>query len=160
MTDRRPIPLGCSVSKQLSKMPTRGTNNEIALRRELHRRGLRFRVNVRSLPGTPDLAFSRAKIAVFCDGCFWHACPDHGILPKNNREWWRKKFEANQVRDREKDEELKASGWLPVHVWEHEDTYESADRIEELWRLRTGRLDADAFSARMSGQTPKGPAQK
>lgn len=119
----------------MSRMPRKDTRPELALRRELHRRGLRFRVHA-SVPGTPDIALSRAGIAVFVDGCFWHACPQHGTAPKNNSEWWRTKLDANVARDRRKDRDLKELGWLPVHVWEHEGAPEAAGLIEALWRSR------------------------
>ena len=139
----RPTPLNKAVSAQMQKMRRSSTAPEMLIRRELHRRGLRFRVNFPLLPGRPDLAFTSARIAIFVDGCFWHACPDHGILPKNNREWWRDKLERNVARDREKDEELDKLGWAVVHVWEHEDPVIAADAIEQLWRSRrqfvTGR---------------------
>jgi DNA mismatch endonuclease (patch repair protein) len=85
-------------------------------------------------------------MAIFLDGCFWHGCPDHGVLPKNNREWWRAKLEGNRERDRRKDEELTALGWLPVHVWEHVDVAQSAEEIRRLWRARTGRNANSAAS--------------
>jgi len=132
----RPIPLNKAVSAQMQKIRRSSTAPEMLIRRELHSRGLRFRVNFPSLPGRPDLVFTSARIAVFVDGCFWHACPDHGVLPKNNREWWREKLERNVTRDREKDEELDALGWAVVHVWEHEDPVIAADAIEQLWRSR------------------------
>lgn len=106
------------------------------IRRELHRRGLRFRVNHPQLPGRPDIAFTGARVAVFVDGCFWHVCPDHGVLPKNNRDWWRTKLDRNVERDREKDARLEEMGWLAMHVWEHEDPVKVADSIEELWLSR------------------------
>ena len=121
----------------MSRMPVRNSTPELRLRSELHGRGLRFRVNVRGLPGTPDVVFTRAKLAVFMDGCFWHACPDHGTLPKNNRDWWREKLEGTTRRDRRKDAELLRLGWHAVHVWEHDDPEEAADRITALWRDRT-----------------------
>ena len=131
-----PQPLTDAVSRRLARMPRRDTGPELALRRELHSRGLRYRVGLRGLPGTPDLAFTRAKIAVFVDGCFWHGCPDHCIPPTNNADWWREKFAANQSRDRRKDAELVQLGWQPVHVWEHEHVTAAADRIRQLWRER------------------------
>jgi DNA mismatch endonuclease (patch repair protein) len=82
------------------------------------------------------LAFTAARVAVFIDGCFWHACPEHAVLPKNNREWWESKLARNVARDREKDSELEAMGWAVVHVWEHEDPVEAATGIELLWRSR------------------------
>ena len=122
----------------MSRMPRRDTMPELLLRRELHARGLRFRTHP-PLPGRPDLAFTRAKIAVFVDGCFWHGCAEHGTLPKNNREWWREKLDGNIRRDKTKDEALAALGWDALHFWEHEDPKVAADRIEDLWRRKTQR---------------------
>lgn len=121
-------------------MPRRDTAPELALRRELHHRGLRYRVNFRPLPGTPDIAFTRAKLAVFVDGCFWHRCSEHGALPKSNREWWRAKLEATVARDRRKDRQLHEMEWATIHVWEHEHPAVAADHIEELWTTRSGSL--------------------
>jgi DNA mismatch endonuclease (patch repair protein) len=77
-----------------------------------------------------------AKLAVFVDGCFWHACPDHGSMPKNNRAWWEAKLERNVQRDREKDLLLSRAGWEVIHIWEHEPVNEAADVVESLWRAR------------------------
>lgn len=123
----------------MSKMPRRDTVPELQLRKALHARGLRFRTHPR-IPGRPDVVLTRAKIAVFLDGCFWHGCAQHGTLPKNNGEWWREKLEANVARDRRKDAELERLGWTVVHVWEHEDASEAAAAIEKLWKVRTGRV--------------------
>jgi DNA mismatch endonuclease, patch repair protein len=133
-TQRTPVPLNSTVSAQMQRMPRSSSGPEMLIRRELHRRGLRFRVNHPRLPGRPDIAFTAARIAVFIDGCFWHSCPDHSVLPKNNRDWWQSKLERNAKRDREKDAELEKMGWTVVHVWEHEEALEVADAIEELWR--------------------------
>lgn len=135
----RPKPLNLLVRDQMRRMSRAGSTIERAVRSELHRRGLRFRVNYRGLPGTPDIAFTRARIAVFIDGCFWHACPVHGTWPVNNREWWRAKLLRNQQRDREKDAALEEMGWLPLHYWEHDDPEEIADEIEWVWRDLTRR---------------------
>ncbi|ORB66670.1 very short patch repair endonuclease [Mycolicibacterium tusciae] len=120
----------------MSAMPTQGTGTELALRRALHHIGLRFRVQDRSLPGRPDVVLTRARIAVFVDGCFWHKCPLHGTAPKNNGEWWLAKLNENVARDRRNDDKLLDLGWVPVHVWEHEDPVESAETIKTLWRER------------------------
>lgn len=132
----RPNPLNEQVSRQLSRMPVKNTRPEVQLRSALHALGLRFRLNG-GLPGRPDIVFTRARIAVFVDGCFWHACPEHGVMPKNNREWWQQKLGRNVERDREKDAELAARGWEVIHVWEHEDPVRAASLIRERWRLRT-----------------------
>ena len=131
-----PEPKSPLVSAQMSRMPVVGTGPELALRRELHRRGLRFRVAPKHLPGKPDIAFTRARIAVFVSGCFWHNCEQHGTIPKNNREWWEAKFVANRERDSRKDHELEALGWLPVHVWEHDRPEEAAEFVAQLWKSR------------------------
>lgn len=135
----RPAPLSVNVSRQMSRMPRRDSKPEIHVRRALFAAGLRFRVNDRRLPGRPDIVLSRARVAVFIDGCFWHACPEHGTLPKNNRAWWREKLERNVERDREKDEALIELGWTPLHFWEHDAVSDVAAEIELLWRTRTGR---------------------
>ena len=137
----RPPPSSEQVSEQMKRMPRKDSVPEVRLRRELHSRGLRFRVNLRGLPGTPDIAFTRAKIAVFVDGCFWHRCPRHGVLPKANRDWWREKLDRNVSRDRLKDEELVSLGWTVVHFWEHEDEVGAAVRIRDLWEKKTGLID-------------------
>ena len=88
----------------------------------------------------PDITFRPSKVAVFVDGCFWHNCPEHGTILKNNCAWWLEKFQRNQERDKRKDEQLKEMGWLPIHVWEHEDPDTAARNIEKLVkeRLNTG----------------------
>lgn len=138
-TEQVRTPLSAAVSRQMRAMPRRDTGAEVALRRELHRRGLRFRVNLRGLPGTPDIALTKARIAVFVDGCFWHRCPTHGTSPKHNSEWWANKLEQNVDRDRRKDRQLEELGWRPLHVWEHEDPRLAAAKIHEIWEARTGR---------------------
>jgi len=102
------------------------------LRRELYRRGFRYRVDV-SVPGVtrgrPDLLFPTEKAAVFVDGCFWHSCPIHGTAPKTNGQWWQEKLAANMERDRRHDRELTESGWLVLRFWEHEDASDAADVV-------------------------------
>jgi DNA mismatch endonuclease (patch repair protein) len=119
-------------------MPRRDTKPEIALRRELHARGLRFRKEYRALPGRPDVVFTRARLVVFVDGCFWHRCPEHATFPKTNAAWWAAKLEANVARDRRQDQQLVDDGWTVVRVWEHEAVNASCDRIEATWRSLLG----------------------
>jgi DNA mismatch endonuclease (patch repair protein) len=116
----------------------RDTKPETALRSELWRRGLRYRVDFKAVGRRRrvDIAFTRAKVAVFVDGCFWHRCPEHGSLPKANHAWWRQKLEANERRDRDTDRELIEAQWLIIRVWEHEDPIEAADRVEAAVRAR------------------------
>ena len=112
----------------------RDTPAELALRRELHRRGFRYRVNT-PLPevtrGRPDLVFPTEKVAVFVDGCFWHSCPEHATTPKRNRNWWVQKLAANVERDRRHDEELREGGWKVIRLWEHEVPTAAADQVAE-----------------------------
>lgn len=138
----RPAPLSALVSSQMSRMPTTSSKPEMALRRELHRRGLRFRLHRRDLPGTPDIVLPSAQIAVFVDGCFWHGCEEHCIPPKNNAEWWAAKLRATRDRDARKDSELRSLGWVPVHLWEHTAVEAMADAVEALWIARRGPTSA------------------
>ena len=124
----------------------RDTSPERALRSELWRRGLRYRVD-RPVVGRRrrvDVVFGPARLAVFVDGCFWHRCPLHGTTPQHNREWWEEKLDRNTTRDRETDDELTAHGWTIVRVWEHEDPVAAADRVEAaLTRLKGSPPDGD-----------------
>jgi DNA mismatch endonuclease (patch repair protein) len=82
--------------------------------------GVRFRKNVKSLPGKPDIAIKKYKTAIFIDSCFWHACPIHGNMSKSNQEYWIKKLKRNQERDKEINQYYKEKGWFILRVWEHE----------------------------------------
>ena len=126
----------------MRRMPRRDTHPEVALRRALHARGLRFRKNYGGLPGRPDIVFTRARLAVFVDGCFWHRCPEHFHAPKANAEWWRAKFDSVVARDADTAVQLQAAGWLPVVVWQHEDMREAARRLQLLDASRRGRRSA------------------
>ncbi len=128
-----PRPLNDVVRRQMKSMPRRDTAVELSLRRAMHRLGLRYRVHLRGLPGTPDIALTKARIAIFVDGCFWHRCPEHGTAPKNNSGWWAKKLDENVARDRRKDIQLEELGWTAVHVWEHEDPMDAAEKIRRIW---------------------------
>jgi DNA mismatch endonuclease (patch repair protein) len=138
--DSRPRALNRVVSKAMRSMPTRDSGPEVALRQAIHRHGLRYALHAADLPGRPDIVFRSAKVAVFVDGCFWHGCPRHAVLPRNNRAWWRLKITANRSRDRRNDRSLRAVDWLPVHVWEHCDMNAAAIRIVETVRRRRRML--------------------
>jgi len=107
----------------MSALRRRDTNPELEVRRLLHAAGLRYRV-AHPVPGRPrrtiDIAFTRRKVAVFIDGCFWHGCPEHGTRPTSNAEWWSAKLAANQARDEDTTALLEEQGWLVLRVWEHE----------------------------------------
>jgi DNA mismatch endonuclease (patch repair protein) len=123
----------------MSKLGSRDTLPERAIRSELHRRGFRFRVDRAPLPGLrsrADIVFGPARVAVYVDGCFWHSCPDHGTRPKANSEWWERKLARNRERDRETNRILREHGWEVVRIWEHEDPIEAVDRLERTVRDR------------------------
>jgi DNA mismatch endonuclease (patch repair protein) len=135
---RGPKPLNAQVSRNLSRVKRRDTKPEIELRRELHRRGLRFRVDYGLAPGRPDIAFTRAKVAVFLDGCFWHGCPLHGTRPKSNAAWWKAKIRRNVERDARVREQLGQEGWLVLRYWAHDDVDDICDEVEYVWRDFSG----------------------
>jgi DNA mismatch endonuclease (patch repair protein) len=102
------------------------------LRRLLHRKGYRYRVDRPVLAGSRrrhDLVFPTAKVAVEVRGCFWHACPQHATQPKANSGWWAEKLGANVARDADTAERLSRAGWELVVVWEHEDPAVAAERV-------------------------------
>jgi DNA mismatch endonuclease, patch repair protein len=137
MPDRKTPPASSADAlRRMTSQRQRNTKGELELRSLLHRRGLRFRVHA-LLPGLrrrSDIVFTRAQVAVFVDGCFWHGCSEHGTWPKQNADWWREKIEANQRRDRDTDERLRAAGWTVIRVWEHDDPKRAADQIAEIVR--------------------------
>lgn len=119
----------------------RDTTPELALRRELHRRGLRYFVDRAPLPGVrrrADIVFPGVKVAVEVFGCFWHSCPTHATKPKANAAWWETKLEGNRRRDLDTERLLLAAGWVPVRVWAHEDPVEAATRVEAVILERRG----------------------
>ncbi|MFI7584031.1 very short patch repair endonuclease [Kocuria sp. M1N1S27] len=134
-----PFPVGAAsseaVTSRMKRQLARDTNPELLLRRHLHRSGLRYRVDA-PLPGMPrrraDVLFTRWKVAVFVDGCFWHCCPVHGVAPKANAEWWSTKLGRNVQRDRETDASLRAQGWQVLRFWEHEDMHVAAQSVQAV----------------------------
>ncbi len=124
----------------------RDTLPELAVRRLVHGAGLRYRVDSRPvgvLNRRADLVFTRAKVAVFIDGCFWHGCPQHGTASKSNAEYWATKIAGNIQRDLATDRLLVEAGWLVIRAWEHDDPQLVATGIVEAVLARsprTGRL--------------------
>lgn len=111
-----------TVSRRMARTVGKNNPREVALRSALYRRGLRFRVHYAAFPGarrTIDIAFTHLRLAVFCDGCFWHGCPIHATTPKSNREWWTDKIAANKARDLDTNTRLANSGWTVLRIWEH-----------------------------------------
>lgn len=136
-------PVAPETTMRMSRTAQRDNGRERALRSELHRRGLRFRLHRKLIEGRRrfvDIAFPGARVAVFVDGCFWHGCPEHGTWPKSNAAWWRSKIEANIERDRDTDRRLHAAGWIVIRVWEHEEIRSAADFIEAAVRAQREKM--------------------
>lgn len=132
------------------------TRPELAVRSELHRRGLRFFVNRRPLPSirrTADVVFPKLGVAVFVDGCFWHGCPVHHTFAKTNPEFWRNKVERNRARDSETDEALISAGWTVLRVWEHVRATEAADLVEHEVARRRAELGEGMHRSVLSTET-------
>ncbi|MFB9565905.1 very short patch repair endonuclease [Saccharopolyspora hordei] len=114
----------------------RDTRPELALRSAVHALGLRYRVSVRpikSIRRTADIVFTKLKIAVFLDGCFWHGCPAHyRPASGSNADFWREKIETNVQRDADTNRLLAEAGWEVVRIWEHEDPASAAAKIREI----------------------------
>jgi DNA mismatch endonuclease (patch repair protein) len=120
---RYPFPASPGVTANMKANRRTNTKPELALRTALHALGYRYRKDYRlDLPlrrVRPDIAFTRRKVAVFVDGCFWHACPDHGSKPKSNQWYWSPKLARNVERDRAADDALVRAGWTVIRLWEH-----------------------------------------
>lgn len=111
----------------------------MALRKALHRLGLRYRINYQVLKKPrriADVAFNKYKIAVFVDGCFWHGCPEHASWPKSNAEFWLQKIETNRARDADTDAKLREIGWTVIRIWEHECPEMAADAIKAVIEVK------------------------
>ncbi len=143
--DRQPLPAGYREAvRQVSWASSdnaratmranrsRDTLPELALRRALHARGLRYFVNRRPLPGlrrTADIVFPTARVAVFVDGCFWHGCPEHHTSAKANATFWADKVSDNRARDADTNAALTAAGWTPLRIWEHTPVEEAIAQV-------------------------------
>lgn len=124
------------IRKRMQAQRSQGTKPELCLRRELHRRGLRFRLHRQVIAGTRrqvDIVFGPARVAVFVDGCFWHGCPEHGShKPSVNQWYWPGKIATNRARDADSDRRLKEAGWKVMRIWEHEDSEQAALRVQRV----------------------------
>lgn len=113
--------------------PSHDTKPEKAIRSQLHRRGLRFRKNYSTRAGDLrvriDIVFTKRKLAVFIDGCFWHQCPQHGTVPRSNVDYWAPKLARNVARDAEVSAALESDGWTVLRFWEHAPDEDVVDAI-------------------------------
>lgn len=106
-------------SYNMSRIRGKDTRPELILRGALWKQGFRYRTSAK-LRGRPDIIFTKAKVVVFVDGCFWHACPKHLIWPKNNAAFWKAKIMGNKLRDKNVTKALKRDGWKVLRLWEHD----------------------------------------
>lgn len=118
-------------SNCMSKVKNTNTSLEVKFRKILWTRGLRYRLG-RKLLGKPDLVFVSAKVAVFIDGCFWHACPIHGQKPKTNSVFWTEKLDKNMLRDQKVNAGLIELGWEVIRFWEHELKEDTEQCVKKL----------------------------
>ena len=139
-----PEPTDEAATKIGKANPRSGTKPEVRLRSALHRRGHRFRkdhlLRVGVVRVRPDIVFTRWRVAVFVDGCFWHGCPDHQHVPKSNRGYWVPKLASNVERDLRVNDALEAAGWVVLRVWEHVDLEIAVHLVEAA--LAQGRAEA------------------
>jgi DNA mismatch endonuclease (patch repair protein) len=106
--------------RNMQAIGPRDTRIELRLRQALWGQGIRgYRVHCRSIPGRPDVAFSRWRVAVFVDGCFWHGCPECYRAPRTNANFWKGKVEYNTARDRRNTAFLRGLGWVVIRFWGH-----------------------------------------
>ena len=128
-----PAPPPSSATATMRANRATNTGPEVALRRELHARGCRYRLGVRLvLPARavrPDVTFRKQRVAVFVDGCFWHSCPTHGRKPSDPTGYWAAKLGRNRDRDDAVNRALDEAGWSVIRIWEHEPVAEAADRV-------------------------------
>jgi DNA mismatch endonuclease (patch repair protein) len=119
-------------SRMMAGIRNKNTRPELAIRKALHRKGLRYRLHAKDVPGKPDILFPRYRAAVLVHGCFWHG-HDCALfrLPENRREFWKAKIERNQERDRVVLDRLAAAGWRTLTIWECSIRGRSAIGLEE-----------------------------
>ena len=136
----------------MSHIRSKDTNPELKVRRELWRRGYRYRVNVRSLPGTPDIVLGRYRSVIFVNGCFWHGhegCRKYAV-PKSNVEFWKEKVARNRERDLLNNQRLESIAWGVITVWECEldkvHLPDTIDRVEA--ELKANKAKWEAYSQR------------
>jgi DNA mismatch endonuclease (patch repair protein) len=132
-------------SEIMARIKGSDTAPERELRRLLRESGARgYRKNWRGAPGWPDVAFTRLKLAVFVDGCFWHGCPEHYRPPREHADFWRRKLERNRRRDAEVGERLEASGWIVIRCWGHERPGDMAGKVLAEWRRLSASPSGDS----------------
>ncbi|MCY8698783.1 very short patch repair endonuclease [Bacillus spizizenii] len=126
-------------SNTMKAVKSKNTKIEKVVSKEIWRRGIRFRKNVKNLKGKPDIAIKKYKIVIFIDSCFWHGCPLHGRIPKSNVEFWNNKIKRNIERDKSINQYYTRKGWNILRIWEHDlnkkKFSQTIDKIEEWIKI-------------------------
>ncbi len=125
------------ISKRMANVHLKAGKAETTLAKELWKKGFRYRKNYRKLPGSPDIAILKYRIAVFVDGEFWHGYDweNRKSKLKNNREYWIEKIEENIERDERNNQLLVEMGWIPIHFWEREINKNLENCVKSLEKL-------------------------
>ena len=119
----------------MSRIRGKDTSPELKLRKILSAEGIRgYRIHY-DLPGKPDIVFTKKKIAIFIDGCFWHKCPVCFQEPETRKEFWMKKIRSNIERDKKVDGQLTNDGWTVIRIWEHEIKKEPEKVVKKIIAL-------------------------
>lgn len=148
-------------SRCMAAVKGKDTKPEIIVRKYLFSRGLRYRVNNKRLPGSPDIVLKKYKTVVFVDGCFWHGHKDckYFRLPKSNADFWRHKIAMNIARDYANNVDLKLAGWKVIRIWECEirtkvkredalqQLYASITQLSNIGRYQSNEIDNESIAA-------------
>jgi DNA mismatch endonuclease, patch repair protein len=119
----------------MSRIRGKNTGPEVKFRKLLFTNGIRgYRIHYK-LPGKPDIVFTKKKIAIFIDGCFWHKCPVCYQEPETRKDFWIKKIQSNIDRDKNVDETLKNDGWTVIRIWEHEIRKDPENAVRKIIAL-------------------------
>ena len=159
-------PLASSAGRAANMRAIRRTDTkpELALRRALHQLGYRYRKDYRldldsGRRVRPDIVFTARKLAVFVDGCFWHACPEHGSKPKANEWYWTPKLVRNVERDRINNAALQLAGWTVVRLWEHVPLDEAITTVVAAHAAASAAAASAAAASAAAQASPSGPAR-
>jgi DNA mismatch endonuclease (patch repair protein) len=132
-------------SQIMRAIKSSGTNIENKAARELWKRGFRFRRNVKSLYGKPDMAIKKYKVVIFIDSCFWHNCPIHGHHPKSNTSYWDLKLKRNIIRDENVNAYYLKNKWNIIRIWEHSLLSNYEETIKEIVNFLLASIGGNMF---------------
>lgn len=119
-------------SANMARIRAKNTGPELALRRAIWKKGLRYRLNLKIEGTRPDMVFLPQRLVVFVDGCFWHGCPLHYVRPRTRPDFWAEKLASNTTRDRLQTMQLIKNGWCVIRIWEHEIDTELPHIVDDI----------------------------